>query len=92
MVSLSEQKKSRIARNAAGSVVVTIMLLGCKYRFVTEDCLKARRFQTQTIPSVNAVLILGTAAVIQIKEVFSGGTKMVRYTTGKKLSGWGGSC
>ena len=30
----------------------------------------------------SAVLILGTAAVIQIKELFSGGTKMVRYTTG----------
>ena len=79
MVSLSEQKKSRIARNPDGSLVVTVMLLGCKYRFVTTDlCLKAARFQTETITQVNAAIISGLTTQIQVKEQLSGGTKIVR--------------
>jgi len=85
MISLSEQKKSRSVRNSDGSVVVTIMLLGCTYRFVTGDSLKKSCFQAIPITSVNTVIILGTTAEIQDKEQLSGGTKMVRYTLGKKL-------
>jgi len=47
MVSLSEQKKSRIARNPVGSLVVTMMLLGCNFallpQFLSENGLFSDR-------------------------------------------------
>lgn len=75
MVSLSEQKKSRIALNPDGSVVVTIMLLGCKYRFGTAVRLKIYRFQAQTITEVSAEISQVQRLRFRLRSSFEAGQR-----------------